>query len=418
MFIALRHRVFRRLFAAHVVALLGTGLSTIAIGFLVFDTTGGGAAGVLGTLLGIKMLTYLLLGPLAPAIARRVGTKRLLVLTDLVRVVVALALPFVGDVVTAYVLIIVLQSASALFTPTFQATIPAVVTDERQYTGALALSRLAYDIEALVSPTIASVVVVVASSSALFFGTGVGFLASALLIVSAALPKAAALPRGTRSVRREITRGTRFVLRVPRLRAVLTLHLALAAVGAIAMVLTLPLVLGELGGSEAQAAALLAVFGVGSITSAILMPAIIARIGPRPYMLAGLLLMVVAMSFVWPVLAFAPGQQALPWLWAIWFLGGLGYSAVLAPMGRVMRDAVPDDDLPDVFAAQFSLAHGWWLISYPLAGWGATILGFGPTSLLLALVAAVALGFAAHAWRTPSFGEMHPKAAGVVTTRR
>ena len=118
------------------------------------------------------------------------------------------------------------------------------------------------------------------------------------------------------------------------------------------------------------------------------------------------------------MLALAPGQQALPWPWAIWFLGGLGYSAVLAPMGRVLRDAVPDSDLPDVFAAQFSLAHGWWLISYPLAGWGATLIGFGPTSLLLAAVAALALGFAAHAWRTPSLGEMHPQGAWVLTTRR
>lgn len=408
MLIALRHRIFRRLFAAHVVALLGTGLSTIAIGFLVFDASGSSAAGVLGTLLGIKMLTFLLIGPLAPAIARRVGTKRLLVLTDLARVAVAVSLPFVGDVVTAYALIIVLQSASALFTPTFQATIPAVVTDERQYTGALALSRLAYDIEALLSPTIASVVVVVASSSALFFGTGAGFLASALLIVSAALPKTAAPAPGQRSIRREITRGSRLVLRVPRLRAVLILQVALASVGAIAMVLTVPLVLGQLGGDEGQAAGLLALYGVGSITSAILMPTVIARIGPRPYMLSGLLLMVAAMAFVWPVLALAPGQQALPWLWVIWFLAGLGYSAVLAPMGRVIRDAVPDSDLPDVFAALFSLAHAPWLISYPLAGWGATIIGFGPTSLLLGAFAALALAFAARTWRTPSFGEMHP----------
>ncbi|WP_413320339.1 MFS transporter [Agrococcus sp. 1P02AA] len=406
MFSALRHRAFRRLFAAHVVALLGTGLSTIAIGFLVFDTTGSGAAGVLGTLLGIKMLTFLLIGPLAPAIARRVGAKRLLVLTDLARVGVAVALPFVGDVVTAYLLIIVLQSASALFTPTFQATIPAVVTDERQYTGALALSRLAYDIEALVSPTIASVVVVIASSNALFFGTGAGFLASALLILSAALPKAPAPVRGAESIRREITRGSKLMLRVPRLRAVLTLHLALAAVGAIAMVLTLPLVLGELGGDEAQAASLLAVYGAGSITSAILMPTMIARLGLRPFMLGGLTLMSAVMALVWPVLALAPGQQALPWLYAIWFFGGLGYSAVLAPMGRVIREAVPDVDLPDVFAAQFSLAHGWWLISFPLAGWGATVVGFGPTTLVLAVVAALALGVAAHAWRAPSSGEI------------
>ncbi len=399
MLVALRHPTFRRLFAAHVVALLGTGLSTIAIGFLVFDISGDGAAAVLGTLLAIKMLTFLLIGPLAPAIARRVGTKRLLVLTDLARAGVAASLPFIGDVTTAYVLIFVLQSASALFTPTFQATIPLVVRDERQYTGALALSRLAYDLEALASPTLASLILVLAPSSALFLGTGAGFLGSGLLILSAALPKAPPAPAGSEGVRSELTRGTALMLRVPQLRAVLALHLALASVGSIAMVLTVPLVRGELDGDEAQAAALLAVFGVGSIVSALLMPAIVARVGPRPYMLAGLLLMAAAMSLVWPVLALAPGQQALPWLWMIWFLAGLGSSAVLSPMGRVVREAVPDADLPHVFAAQFSLAHGWWLLSYPIAGWGATLLGFGPITLVLATFAAAALALAARMWR-------------------
>lgn len=397
MFIALRHRVFRRLFAAHVVALLGTGLSTIAIGFLVFDISGDGAAAVLGTLLAIKMCTFLLIGPLAPAIARRVGVKRLLVLTDIGRAGVAIALPFVDSVAVAYLLIFVLQAASALFTPTFQATIPRVVTDERQYTGALALSRLAYDLEALASPTIASLILVFAPSTALFLGTGVGFIGSAMLILSAALPKTVA--NDDESVRSEITRGARLMTTVPPLRGILTLHLALASVGAIPTVLSVPLVRGELDGGEAQAAALLAFFGVGSLVSAALMPAILARIEPRPYMLIGLLTMAVAMLFVWPVLALSPGQSALPWLSAIWFVAGLGNSAVLAPMGRVIRDAVPEQDLPHVFSAQFSLAHGWWLLSYPIAGWGATVIGFGPITLLLAAFAALALAFATRFWK-------------------
>lgn len=399
MFIALRHRVFRRLFAAHVVALLGTGLSTIAIGFLVFDISGGQAAAVLGTLLAIKMFTFLLIGPLAPAIARRVGVKRLLVLTDIARASVAILLPFVDNVAVAYALIFVLQAASALFTPTFQATIPRVVTDERQYTGALALSRLAYDLEALASPTIASMILVFAPSTALFLGTGVGFLGSAMLILSAALPKTIAGEAEGEAVRSEITRGTRLMISVPQLRGILTLHLALASVGAIAMVLTVPLVLGELDGSEAQAAGVLAAYGVGSLVSAALMPTILARIPPRPYMLTGLFVMAAAMLCVWPVLSMQPGQQALPWLWAIWFVAGLGNSAVLAPMGRVIRDAVPEADLPHVFAAQFSLAHGWWLLSYPVAGWGATFIGFGPITLALAAFALLALAVAARVWR-------------------
>ena len=402
MLLALRHPVFRRLFASHVVALLGTGLSTIAIGFLVFDISGDGAAAVLGTLLAIKMLTFLLIGPFAPAIAHRVGAKRLLVLTDIARAGVAVSLPFVDDVAVAYLLIFVLQSASALFTPTFQAAIPLVVTDERDYTGALALSRLAYDLEALASPTLASAILVFAPSVALFLGTGAGFLASGLLILSAALPKSIGRRAPAGGVRDQITRGTRVMLRVPQLRGLLVLHLALASVGAISMVLTVPLVLDELGGTEAQAAGLLAVFGVGSITAAALMPTVVARVGLRPYMLGGLLLMSAAMALVWPALALAPDQHVLPWLWGVWFLAGVGNSAVLAPMGRVVRDAVSDADLPHVFAAQFSLAHGWWLLTYPIAGWGATLVGYGPTTFALAAFAAAALALVAKLWREPA----------------
>lgn len=398
MFAALQHAAFRRLFAAHVVALLGTGLATIAIGFLAVDVAGGDAAGVLGTLLALKMLTFLVIGPLAPAIARRVGTKRLLVATDLGRAGVALALPFVDDVVTAFVLVIVLQSAAALFTPTFQAAIPTVVRDERQYTGALALSRLAYDLEALASPTLASLILVVAPSVALFGGTAAGFLASGLLILSVALPKPAAPAAGEPSRRSRLTRGIRLMVELPRLRGALAMHLALAAVGAVPMVLTVPLVRTGLGGDEGQAAGLLAAFGVGSMLAALAMTTVVDRIGPRRYMIVGLGLEVLAVAAVWPVLTLAPGTGALPWLWVVWGLAGMGNAAVLAPMGRVVRDAVDDADLPDVFAAQFSLAHGWWLLTYPLAGWGATLLGFGPTALALALLGAAVLAVAVRMW--------------------
>lgn len=396
MFIALRHRLFRRLFAAHIVALLGTGLSTIAIGFLVVDVSGGDAAAVLGTLLAIKMFTFLLVGPLAPAIARRVGTKRLLVITDVTRALIAVCLPFVDSIGVAYVLIFLLQGSSALFTPTFQATIPRIVTDEQEYTGALALSRLAYDLEALVSPSIAAAILVFAPSSMLFLGTGAGFLGSALLILSVAIPKTAGTDDDR--VRTELTRGIRLMFTLGPLRGVLALHLALASVGAIAMVLTVPLVLSELGGTEAQAAGLLAAYGAGSLASAALMPSILKRVAPRPYMLTGLLVFATAMLFVWPVLSLQPGTAALPWLSVIWFVSGVGNSAVLAPMGRIYRDSVPDQDLPHVFAAQFSLAHGWWLLTYPIAGWGATILGFGPITLILAAAALLTVTVAARLW--------------------
>jgi MFS family permease len=91
-----------------------------------------------------------------------------------VRAAVAVLLPFVSQVWEVYVLILLLQSASAAFTPTFQATIPDVLPDERDYTRALSLSGLAYDLESVVSPVLAAALLTIVSFHNLFAGTVIG----------------------------------------------------------------------------------------------------------------------------------------------------------------------------------------------------------------------------------------------------
>ena len=61
----LRHRAFRHLFLAQMVALLGTGLATVALALLAYDLAGSRAGAVLGTALAIKMTVYVLLAPLS-----------------------------------------------------------------------------------------------------------------------------------------------------------------------------------------------------------------------------------------------------------------------------------------------------------------------------------------------------------------
>ena len=56
MIAVLLHPVFARLFAAQVVALLGTGLLTVALGLLAYDLANARAGVVLGTALTIKMV--------------------------------------------------------------------------------------------------------------------------------------------------------------------------------------------------------------------------------------------------------------------------------------------------------------------------------------------------------------------------
>ena len=114
----LKHRTYRHLFFAQVVALLGTGLATVALSLLAFDLAGGEAGQVLGTAMAIKMVAYVSIAPLASALAQNIPRRVLLVSLDLVRAATALALPFVTEIWEVYVVIAVLQSASAAFTPT------------------------------------------------------------------------------------------------------------------------------------------------------------------------------------------------------------------------------------------------------------------------------------------------------------
>src|SRR5215218_2975193 len=186
----LANRTYRRLFAAQVVALIGTGLLTVALGLLAYEIAGERAGAVLGTALAIKMIAYVGVAPIVGAYANLLPRRAFLVSMDAVRALIAVALPFVTQEWQVYVLIFLLQSASAAFTPTFQATIPDVLPEERDYTRALSLSRFAYDLENLLSPTLAAALLTLISFNVLFAGTVIGFLCSALLVLSVTLPHA------------------------------------------------------------------------------------------------------------------------------------------------------------------------------------------------------------------------------------
>ncbi len=195
MFGVLKNRTYRHLFAAQVVALVGTGLMTVALALLAYDLAGENAGAVLGTALAIKMAAYVVIGLLAGGVANLVPRRTFLVSLDLVRASVAVALPFVDEVWQIYVLIALLQSASAAFTPTFQATIPDILPGERDYTNALSLSRIAYDLENLLSPMLAAALVALIGYHWLFGGTVFGFLASAALVLSVCLLFTSPSPR-------------------------------------------------------------------------------------------------------------------------------------------------------------------------------------------------------------------------------
>ena len=396
MYDILKNRTYRALFSAQVIALIGTGLLTVALGLLAFDLAGFQAGAVLGTAYAIKMVAYVGLAPVASAIAERLPRKAILIGADLVRAAIALMLPFIDAIWQIYVLIFVLQAASATFTPAFQATIPDILTDEKDYTRALSLSRLAYEMENLISPMLAAVLLAVISYHWLFLGTVIGFVASALLVFGAAVP-----PRALASMQRtfgdRLTRGVRIYLATPRLRGLLALNLTAAAVGAFVLVNTVVMVRSGYGADNTSVAYALAAFGGGSMLAAFALPALLDRLRDRTVMItaAGL---VCVLTFGHASLLSSYGL--LPWtsfLW-VWMASGVFYTAIMTPSGRLLRKSAHAEDRPALFAAQFALSHACWLITYPVAGWVGSEQGLPMAMLVLGALGVVGLIMAMIVW--------------------
>lgn len=76
-----------------------------------------------------------------------------------------------------------------------------------------------------------------------------------------------------------------------------------------------------------------------------------------------------------PALAGAAAAMRLPdeptkWftLLGVWLLLGAASSLLLTPSARLLRRAADEHEHPAVFAAQFSLSHACYMLTYPLAG--------------------------------------------------
>lgn len=387
----LGNRTYRQLFAAQVLSLIGTGLTTVALGLLAYDLAGSDAGAVLGTALALKMVAYVALAPVAGALAELFPRRSFLVTLDLVRAAMVLFLPFVSEIWQVYLLVFSFQACSAAFTPTFQATIPDVLPEESDYTRSLSLSRLAYDLESVLSPLIAGALLTIVSFDWLFVGNAVGFLASAVLVVSVVLP--AIRPGEQRPFLQRLTRGSWIYLATPRLRGLLALNVAVAAAGAMVIVNTVVVVRAGFGGSDRGVALFFAAYGAGSMAVALSLPRLLDRLEARPVMLAGGALLSLALALAAVTPAYAPAL-------ALWATIGAGASLVQTPSGLLLRRSSHAEDRPALFAAQFALSHACWLLAYPAAGWLGAGIGLGATFAITAAAAALGAIAAARLWRT------------------
>lgn len=385
MLMALTNREFLKLFLAQIVALLGTGLLTIALGLMAYDIAAEDAGIVLGIALTIKMIAYVVVAPVSNALFSSFDRRKVMIAADLIRAIVALGLVFVDSVWQIYLLIMVLQTASATFTPAFQATIPDILPKKEDYTQALSLSRLAYDIENIASPLLAGLLLGLIEFHWLFAGTSVGFVTSALFVFLATFP--IIQKTHERSFLDRLTLGSRIYLATPRLRGLLCLSFAGAAASAMVLVNTVVIVQSVFQRPQQDLALAMGIYGLGSILAAVVLPKLLSRIEDRLIMLVGGGLLVISLC-VYVLLGLFGWSSWLLFL-GLLFLTGLSYSTTITPSGRLLQRSAHPEDRPTLFTAQFALSHGCWLITYPLAGIVGSYAGLELTAVILAGLAAL-----------------------------
>ncbi|MCW8886133.1 MAG: MFS transporter [Motiliproteus sp.] len=386
----LKDHTFRWLFLGQLISLIGTGLTTVALALLAFDLSPSDAGLVLGVALAIKMVAYLSVAPVVGGYASRLPRRRWLAGLNVARATLVAVLPVCSEVWQLFLLMFLLNALAAGYTPVYQALLPDILPDEPRYTEALSLSRMAMEMESLMSPALAALLLIFTGYTLLFQLNAIAFIGAALLLLAAQIPNAKISDRSG-GIWQHVSFGIRSYIRTPRLRGVLLLNLALSAAGAMIIVNTVVYVRSVLGLSEQAVPLLMIAAGLGSMLAAILLPKLLDRWPDRSVMLWGAALLVAALSTG----LLQPGYLAL---FPIWFIIGIGSSVILIPTGRVVRNSCGASDRNDFFSASFALTHGMWLVAYLLSGWLGNQFGMSGAFGGLAVVCLLATLMAARYW--------------------
>jgi len=392
-----RNRDFRLLFSAQVISLIGSGVTTVGLALFAHQLVGGGSAAVvIGNALMLRILAFLVFSQPAGILADRVNRKRMLILADIVRFGLLALFPFIESVWQVYVMIFLINAATAFFSPTYDATIPEVA-GSAHYVKALSLSRVAVDMEAMLAPMLAGLLVALLGLQWLFWFDAASYLVSAGLVAASSLRHIPKPPKqfSPGVVLHELTYGAKILLREASLRRALIFSFVEAIAGAAAIVATVVYVKEVLALGETAFVVVMAALGVGSTVAALVLGRATGRYESgadsrvalhglrhrwteRALLVGGLVLGVLLL----------PGVLQPPlWIFALlWFLNGAGQALIAIPSSTLLAEHTHEADRGRAYAAYFALTHAFWLITYPAIGYGTSSLGAPLTFTLAGVV--------------------------------
>jgi MFS family permease len=180
----------------------------------------------------------------------------------------------------------------------------------------------------------------------------------------------------------------------------LALNFVVATATAMVIVNTVVLVQGNLGRPQTDVALLLAAYGAGSMIVALALPKVLDTLPDRTVMLTGAAALPVGLVLTAALAAIPATTIGWVGLIVVWCFLGAATALVLTPSARLLRRSSDESNRPAVFAAQFSLSHACFIVTYPAAGILGAFLGLPATAMILAGLGVLAALAAASSWRS------------------
>lgn len=365
---ALRVRNYRLYFFGQSISVAGSFMQTLALAFLVLQTTGSGAD--LGIIAAVRLLPFVLLGPLGGVIADRYNKRNLLYLTQSASAAGALAfavLAALGDIrfPVLVALSLVLGCLTVLDNPARQSLIGDLVPRET-LANAVILNSISLNVARVLGSVIGGALVALVGIPLCFGINAVSFVA---VIVSLARMKTTDMIAPVRAPRApgQVREGLCYAASTPELAFPL-LMLTITGILAYEFPTTLPLLAtGAFHGTAATYGAMAAVMAGGAILGGL-----VAASRSAPLQSSSLALTAVGWGIAILVTGIAPSLPI-----ALIALAFVGYGSITfnSTAKTTLQLAAPPEMRGRIMALWALAWGGSTVLGGPLVGWVAQAFG-------------------------------------------
>ena len=395
-FRALRHRNYRLFFGGQTISLIGSWITRVATGWLVYRLTG--SVLLLGVVGFCGQIPTLVLAPFAGVLVDRWNRHRILVVTQVLSMLQSFALAglsFAGIITVRDILLLQMAQGiiNAFDTPARQSFVSVMVEDRADLPNAIALNSSMVNLSRVIGPSIGGVIIAAVGEAWCFAVDGISYVAVIASLFAMHVPLRPR-PATTTNVREELVDGFRYVTHSPAIRSALLLLALVSTMGMPFSVLMPAIARNVRGGDSHTLGFLMTASGLGALAGALYLASRHSVIG------LGRIIAVAACTFGGGLVLFGLSRNLVLSLLVLTIVGG-GMMVTMASTNTVLQTIV-EERLRGRVMSFYTMAF---LGTAPIGSLIAGVVAdrVGPTNTILIGGVACILGGAWFAVRLPRF---------------